>query len=101
GGGLLRLREVLPRTLAAELALTGEPMSAARLADLGVVNRVVPTGTALQAALDLARIISANAPLAVQEAKRVLMESADWSLAERFDRQRTIAETVRSSADAR
>jgi enoyl-CoA hydratase/carnithine racemase len=100
-GGLLRLREVLPRPLAAELALTGEPIDAARLAELGVVNRVVPDGSARQEAMALAHAIAANAPLAVRESKRVLVESGDWPLPERFERQRPIADAVRNSADAK
>ena len=100
-GGLLRIRDVLPRTLAAELALTGEPIDAASLAALGVINRVVPDGSARSAALELARTIAANAPLAVRESKRILLECADWPVAERFDKQRPIADAVRGSADAK
>lgn len=100
-GGLLRLREVLPRPLAAELALTGEPIDAARLAELGVINRVVPDGSAREEAIALAHAIAANAPLAVRESKRVLVESGDWPLPERFERQRPIADAVRNSADAK
>lgn len=100
GGGLLRIRDVLPLTLALELALTGEAIDAERLAGLGVVNRVVPDGTAVEAAASIALTIAANAPLAVRESKRVLLESGDWPVAERFDRQRPIVEAVRSSDDA-
>jgi enoyl-CoA hydratase/carnithine racemase len=100
GGGLLRVREVLPRTLAAELVLTGDPIGAERLADLGVL-RVVPDGTARAAAIELAQRIAGNAPLALRESKRVLQESPSWAVAERFDRQRPIADAVRASADAR
>jgi enoyl-CoA hydratase/carnithine racemase len=101
GGGLLRIRDVLPRTVALELALTGEPIDAERLAGLGVVNRVVPDGSAFEAALAIARTIAANAPLAVRESKRILLESGDWPLSERFERQRPIAEAIRDSADAK
>jgi enoyl-CoA hydratase/carnithine racemase len=100
-GGLLRIRDVLPKTLAAELALTGEPIGASALAALGVINRLVPDGAALATAREIAGVIAANAPLAVRESKRILVESADWPVAERFDRQRPIADAVRASVDAR
>lgn len=100
-GGLLRLREVLPRTLANELVLTGEPISAERLTELGVINRLVPDGTATEVATALAEQIALNAPLALMSSKQVLNESVLWPLDERFDRQRPIADAVRASADAR
>src|SRR5246127_193982 len=54
GGGLLRLPRVLPRTVAMELALTGDPITAERAHDLGLVNRLAEPGGALDAALQLA-----------------------------------------------
>jgi crotonobetainyl-CoA hydratase len=70
-GGVFRSPEQIPRKIAMEMAFTGESIDAARALSLGLVNRVVPDGTALEAALDLAEKICDNAPLAVQASKRV------------------------------
>src|SRR5437660_9211863 len=50
GGALMRLPRVLPRNLAMELALTGEPIDAERGHELGLVNRLTDPGGALEAA---------------------------------------------------
>ena len=72
GGGLLRLPRMLPRNIAMELALTGEPMLAERGYELGLVNRLTEPGGALEAALELAERIAENAPLALAASKRIL-----------------------------
>ena len=77
GGGLIRLPRLLPRNLAMQMALTGEPISAVRAADLGLVNELVAPGETLARALELAAQINANAPLAVRASRRALLESLD------------------------
>ncbi|MDO6414459.1 enoyl-CoA hydratase-related protein [Sphingomonas sp. BIUV-7] len=67
-GGLHRIGAVLPRNLAHEMIATGEPIDAARAYHFGLVNRVAPPGGTRAAALDLAELVAANAPLAVQYA---------------------------------
>ena len=74
-GGLFRLPRKLPFNIAMELALTGDPISAERAHHFGLVNRLVEPGTALDAALELAEAISVNAPLAVRESRRLVLES--------------------------
>jgi enoyl-CoA hydratase len=101
GGALLRLPRTLPRNLAMELALTGEPIDAERAHALGLVNRLTEPGEALQSALELAEAIAANGPLALAATKRVLVESTDWPDSEFFARQREIIDPVFSSEDAR
>jgi enoyl-CoA hydratase len=101
GGGLLRLPRTLPRNIAMEMALTGEPISAERGYELGLVNRLTEPRGALQAALELAEQIAQNAPLALAGSKRILQESVDWPEAEFFARQEPIVQAVRSSEDAR
>jgi enoyl-CoA hydratase len=68
---------------------------------MGLVNRVVPLGRALDVALDLARVIGENGPLAVEATKRVARESRDWTVREGWDRQADIIQRVRNSDDAR
>ena len=101
GGGLLRLPRVLPRNVAMELALTGDPIEAERAYELGLVNRLVDPGKALGTALELAEAIAANGPLALAATKRILTESVDWPESEFFARQREIVAPVRGSEDAR
>jgi enoyl-CoA hydratase len=101
GGGLLRLPRMLPRNVANELALTGDPIVAERAHELGLVNRLAEPGRALEAALELAETIAANGPLALAATKRILRESADWPDSEFFARQAPIHEAVFSSEDAR
>jgi enoyl-CoA hydratase len=100
-GGLVRLPRQLPAKIASELVLTGDIYPASMLAQHGLVNRLVPSGQALEVALEYARKIAANGPLAVAASKRVMAESLDWPTAEMFDRQNEITAAVFASADAR
>jgi enoyl-CoA hydratase len=100
-GGLRQLARRVPRGIAKEIALSGQPISAARAAEVGLVNRVVPDGEALGAALELAETIAANAPLAVAATKRVLDELDAWDGDEFWARQGEIAGPVIISEDAR
>jgi len=99
-GGLLRLPRRVPYHLAMEIALTGEHFSAERLQQAGLVNRVVGTGQALDAARELAARVGLGAPLALAATKRVIVESADWPSDEAFARQGEVISPVFSSADA-
>ncbi len=100
-GGLLRLPRTLPRNLAMEMALTGDPVLAERAFELGLVNRLAEPGQALDEALALSERITANGPLALSATKRILRESVDWPEAEFWTRQGEIAGPVMASGDAR
>ena len=99
-GGLVRLPRQVPPRLAMELALTGDFVSAGRAAEMGLINRVVPDGTALDAAKELAATICANGPLAVKVSKQVVAESADWSSDEMWEKQQALVMPVFTSEDA-
>lgn len=99
-GGIMRLPRRIPYHVAMEIALTGDHYPAARLYELGLVNRITYPGEALNGALELARTIAANAPLALAATKRVIVESADWPLDEMFRRQGEIVGPVFTSKDA-
>jgi enoyl-CoA hydratase len=99
-GGLLRLPSRIPYHLAMEIALTGEHFTAARLAEAGLVNRIVPAGQALAGARELAEKVALGAPLALAASKRVIVESADWPAAEAFARQSEIISPIFTSKDA-
>lgn len=100
-GGVMRLRDRLPRNIAMELTLLGDPLPASRLAELGLVNRVTEPGAALDVALDLARRIAANAPMSVSVGKRMVDESPGWDLDGAFEQQSILASPVLLSDDAR
>ncbi|MBO0881412.1 MAG: enoyl-CoA hydratase/isomerase family protein [Mycobacterium sp.] len=70
-GGVFRIVDQLPRKVALQMLLTGEPIGAAEAARWGLINQVVPDGTALDAALALADRVTVNAPLSVQASKRI------------------------------
>lgn len=72
-GGVFRIVDHLPRKVAMEMLFTGEPMSAEDALKWGLINQVVPDGTAVDAAVALAERITCNAPLAVWASKRVAM----------------------------
>lgn len=74
-GGLLRLPQVLPRNIALELALTGDPIDAETAHRFGLVNVLCEPGQALEKAHQLAARITANAPLAVYASRKVLLGS--------------------------
>lgn len=76
-GGLFRLPRAIGKAPAMEVILTGEPLSAARAYELGLVNRVVEPDQVLPTALEIAARIAAAAPLAVQASRRVVLASAD------------------------
>ncbi|MFI7617129.1 crotonase/enoyl-CoA hydratase family protein [Nonomuraea terrae] len=99
-GGVMRLPRRIPYHVAMEIALTGDHYPASRLYELGLVNRVTEPGKALEGALELARKIAANAPLALAATKRVIIESQDWSLEEMFKKQGEIINPVFGSKDA-
>ncbi len=101
GGALLRLPRVLPRNIAMELALTGDPIDAERAHVLGLVNRLAEPGQALEEALGLADVIAVNAPLALTATKRIMVESVDWPDSEFFARQGELVAPVAASEDAR
>ena len=103
-GGVIRLQRQVPQKIAYEIALTGEPITAAEARQWGLVNRVAAEGTALEVALELAETIVAGAPLAVQESKRVLAETAvlgsDWDSAA-WDVNKGAVKVVFGSRDGR
>jgi len=75
--GSVMLPKRIPPTLALEMLMTGDTITAARALDIGLVNRVVPSHEVLDAALELARRIAGNAPISVRRVKAVALGSLD------------------------
>lgn len=100
GGGLMRLPQRLPFNIAAEVALTGEPILAERAHELGLVNRLAEEGGALDAALEIANSIAANGPLAVAATMRLLAGARDWTVDEYWANQEGPVDRVAASSNA-
>ncbi len=110
-GGAVRLPRQLPRKIALEMLLTGQSLSAERLAELGLVNRVVEPGQALAAARQLAALIIPGAPDAVahtlaiaaaEEAAAVAAISAiQLNALEQLVRDGTVAEGIAALEERR
>jgi len=74
-GGLFRLPRKIPFNVAMELALTGDPIGAELAHHHGLVNRLCAPGEALDTAIGLAEQVCANAPVAVRETRKILLEA--------------------------
>ncbi len=99
GGGLWRLPRKLPVNLAMELTLTGDPIEADRAFQFGLVNDLCEPGEALDRALALADRIAVNAPLAVRESRRILLQYEELDLDTCVDQSNGAIMTLGSTAD--
>jgi enoyl-CoA hydratase len=88
-------------TLALEVAMTGQPLSAQRAYELGLVNRVVPSGQAVRAAVELAEVICQAAPLSVRLTKRVIRRGVEQGEDELWALQAELGVELRRSEDYR
>lgn len=80
-GGTVRLPRIVGMGRALDLILTGRPVSAPEALDMGLVNRITPTGGALDAALALARQIAAFPQACMLADRRSAYEQWDMDLA--------------------
>jgi enoyl-CoA hydratase len=100
-GGAMLLAQRIPRALALEMLLTGDPFDAARSAEIGLVNHVVDDGQARGKAIELAERIAANGPLGLIATKQIAAGGADWPADQRWDQMAALMAPVFGSADAR
>jgi len=100
GGGVVQLPRLIPRHLAMELALTGDPITAVRAHELGIVNRLTD-GPAIEGARQLAATIAENGPLALIASKGIIRDSWNWPDEEINTRQGPYIGHVFMSEDAR
>lgn len=103
GGSTIRLRRQIPYALAAEILLMGRHVTAQEALNWGLINRVVPKGTALEEALKIAHeIADENAPLSVQAIlKSLRVNQFDLSEKEALANEEQLGWTVFASADAK
>lgn len=80
-GGAFRIVDAVPKKIGMELLLTGRPITPEQALGYGLINQVVPDDQLRTAALDLAREIASNAPLAVQASKRLAQRIVDDAVA--------------------
>ncbi len=79
-GGTQRLPRLIGKGAALKMLLTGEPVTAAEALRMGLVEEVAPAGELLARGERLARVIAANAPLAVRESIRAVISGCDLPL---------------------
>jgi enoyl-CoA hydratase/carnithine racemase len=91
---------LLPPRLALQILMTGDPITAERAREVGMVNEVVPAAELRARTQELALRIASNAPLSVLAAKKTVYLSAQHHLAEAYDLADEIWEPVYLSADA-
>ena len=99
-GGTAMLTRHMPSALAAEMLLTGDPISAEQALAAGFLNRVVDAEDVVPAAAALARTIAGNAPLAVAAARELLRASGDLSEADALAREADASARLMQSEDA-
>jgi enoyl-CoA hydratase / 3-hydroxyacyl-CoA dehydrogenase len=97
-GGTQRLARLVGASKALEMNLLGEPISADEAFEVGLANRVVPDHELFDTALAWARKLAAQAPLAVEQIKRV---SAAADLDAGIEGEKQGFATVFASDDAR
>ncbi|MFI5774371.1 crotonase/enoyl-CoA hydratase family protein [Streptomyces sp. NPDC051658] len=100
-GGMVRLPERIPRNIALELLLTGDPLPAQRAEQLGLVNHLTEPGEALARAMELANRVAHNAPLAITAVKRVVNERTSFRDTDALRDQDQFVTPVLASLDAK
>lgn len=101
GGSAVRLPRQIPYTVAADLLLTGRHIRAREALEIGLIGHVVPDGEALTKAMELAEMIAANGPLAVQAILRTMRETEAMPENEAFKVEARMGIEVFRSEDAK
>lgn len=91
---------LIPPRVALQILLTGDPISASRACEIGLVNEVVPAAGLRDHVQEIATRIAANAPLSVMASKRTAYLSADHDIGDAYDIAEEIWEPVYLSEDA-
>lgn len=101
GGSAVRIPRQIPYTKAVELLLTGDHITAEDALNLGLVGHVVPDGSALDRAMEIADRIAANGPLAIKALLRTIRETNGMQETEALEYEFTYGWDVFASEDAR
>lgn len=100
-GGTQRVLAQLPYAVGMELLLTGDRWDAATAERWGLINKVVPLDRLMETAMDYARRLSANAPLAMQAAKELAVRGKDMDLASGLRMEQAINRLLQFTEDAK
>ena len=100
-GGTQRILQQLPYAIAMELLLTGDSIDARQAERWGLVNKVTPLDTVVDTALDYARRIGENAPLALQAAKELAIRSRDMDLTTGLRMEQLVNRILHQSQDTK
>jgi len=100
-GGTQRVLAQVPYAIGMEMLLVGDTFDAETAARWGLVNKVVPAAELMDTALDYARRIAANGPLAVRAAKELAVRGQDLSLADGLRMEQLVARLLNASEDTR
>ncbi len=98
-GGTQRLTRAVGKAIAMEMVLNNRTLSAQEALQYGLVNRVVPPERYLDEALALAEAVAAQAPLAVQVAKRMINQAFEIPLSQALEEERQAFYRLFDSAD--
>ena len=98
-GGSQRLSRLVGEGRAMELCLTAEPIAAAEALRIGLVNKVVPAGEALNAAREMAGKILANGPLALRYTMEAIHHGLDMALEDGLNLEATLFGLCASTSD--
>jgi enoyl-CoA hydratase len=98
-GGPIRLAKRVPLALALEVGLTGEPITADRAFQVGLVNRVVRANRVVDEALAVAERIARNSPTAVRVTRRLIREAVEAPEADGWIKTMDAAAEVAASGD--
>ena len=100
-GGSQRAVRQLPYPLAMEMLLIGDHFSAADALRMGLINKVVPAAELMTAAMDYARRLAANAPLAVRAIKELAVRSQYMHVQDGLRLETAVLNVLRQSEDAK
>ena len=100
GGTTVRLPRQIPYPAAMELLLCADQISACWVDEMGLVNEVCPPGQVMERALDYARRMTANGPLAVRKTKESVITGLAVDMKEAYRIESAISQEVFSSEDA-
>lgn len=98
-GGTQRLPRIIPLAKAAELLLTGKPISAQEAHRIGLINKMVPFSELMPAAKAMAETICRRASLAVRAAKQAMIQGADMSMEDGLKLERKLNEFLVKTED--
>ncbi|MWA00910.1 enoyl-CoA hydratase/isomerase family protein [Actinomadura sp. LD22] len=98
-GGTQRLPRLAPPAVAKQMILTGEPISAERGHEIGLVNELAESGGALKTALELAGRLAAGAPRALEAGKRLVDRGLPLELHTAIGYERETVSTLFTTLD--